>query len=160
MSMVCLELNFTVYHRHSLLNWHRIRSHQSWGKNFQSDSEKNSSIKFSYTHKDSTWKTIVTYYHKRTLYAGTQTTVYQNRQKFRILNGGKYVRQFLHQCTTFLTFAKGTTHPKTGQLKEERITSRIAFQETGIHLFRFGGRNHKNGKTMKNWCMKTRKSEG
>ncbi len=77
-------------------------------------------------------KLIVQYYHKRSLHAGAQTTLYRIRVKFWIINGRNYVRRILHQCITCKRFAKDTAHPKMRPLPDERITPGRPFQNTGI----------------------------
>ncbi|XP_039315361.1 uncharacterized protein LOC105205344 [Solenopsis invicta] len=95
---------------------------------------------------------IIREIHTRQHHTGIQTTLYNLRQKFWLLDGKNQVRKVVRACTRCFRFRASTTEYKMGNLPTVRVREATPFANTGIDFcgpFFIKERKHRNRTKLK-----------
>ncbi|XP_066588158.1 uncharacterized protein [Prorops nasuta] len=70
--------------------------------------------------------------HQRHFHSGIQSTLYNIRQKYWLLNGKQYVRKVIRSCMQCFRFETSTITCKMGDLPSCRVSKSFPFSHTGV----------------------------
>ena len=73
--------------------------------------------------------------HLRNYHAGIQSTLYNIRQRFRLLDGKNQVRKVVRGCVTCIRHRPCPIQYQMANLPDFRVTAAPAFQRTGVDFF-------------------------